>query len=176
MQGYEIFTSWLHRHHYQPWVNSLLYRQFSEDAQGSWMMSPMNMAWSVLSVYTLSFCFLDWAAELQGDCCLTLCLLIRAESEIRKTAGLVLHWLAAGLANISRYHNKMWCIVCVCVCVCVCDSCVHSLSLPCLQRAGCGFTRSWLLSLQVPKWWVDLSTSVRTAASLTAWTENSSPR
>lgn len=141
--------------------SKIVYREFSQDVYSSWILSPMNMTWSLVSVYTLSF--FPWLSSSAPGKLLFNSLSSNLQNEEKwEITTLLLGWPAAGLANISRYHNTNV----------VFYACVHSLSLPCLQQAGCGFARSWLLSLQAPKWWNDLSTSARTAVSLTAWTEN----
>lgn len=93
----------------------ILYRQFSKDVQGSWISSLMNMAWSLVSVYTLSFFPLDWAAELQGNCCLILCLPICRMKRSEKSHTCSLTDLLQGwLIYPGIIMNVvMWGIICV---------------------------------------------------------------
>lgn len=78
------------------------------------------MAWSLVSVYTLSFFPLDWAAELQGNCCLILCLPIcrmkRSEkSHTCSLTDLLQGWLIYPgiIMNVVMWYYM--CVIHVCI-------------------------------------------------------------
>lgn len=75
-------------------------RQFSEDVQGSWILSPMNLAWSLAS------CLPRLTSAATVSCCLTLRLSVCRMRSRGKLQTCSLTNSAEGLAVESRYHNE----------------------------------------------------------------------